>query len=153
MYRHCQCSCCDSINETISIQWALSVSLQMMEPPRLPLFDCYMCEMGSKRHRSLLPFTQRAPLITNDNSEIPGGCLSEMVGSLGRLLWRGGAAVTKHSGRALRGVGAYRMEGVCVAHVSQGRESMSSIHEQSGWSEWRVLLHLSFSHHTRLALL
>lgn len=69
----------------ILIHQALSVPLQKRRQARLPLFDYNMCEMGSKLHRSLLPFTQRAPVITNDNSEISEGCLSEMVGSFDRL--------------------------------------------------------------------
>lgn len=88
--QRCLCGFCNSPNRTILIRQALSVSLQTMKLPQLPLFDCYICEMGSKLGHSLLSFTQRARLITNDNSEISEGCLTKMVGSFDRLLWRVG---------------------------------------------------------------
>lgn len=79
---------CSCLNQPILIHQALSVSLQKRKLPQL--FDYYMCEMGSKLHHSLLPFTQRAPLITNDNSKISEGCLGKMVGSFDRLLRHAG---------------------------------------------------------------
>lgn len=77
----------DPVNQMTLIHEALLVSLQKRKLPRLPPFDCYMCEMGSKLHCSLLPFTQRAPPITNDNCEISEGCLSKMAGAFTGLLY------------------------------------------------------------------
>ena len=70
-----------NLNRPIFVcQAPLSVSLQKMKLPQLP--NCTTV--------SLLPFTQRAPLIMNDNSEISEGCLSKMVGFFDRLLLRVG---------------------------------------------------------------
>lgn len=66
----------------------------------LPLFDCYMCKMGSKLHCSLLPFTQRAPPITNDNWDLRR--MPEWNGWLiHKITLTCGAAMTNHPLRAL----------------------------------------------------
>lgn len=124
-----------------------------MERRQLPLFDCYMCEMGSKLHRSLLQFTQRVPLIINDNSEISEGCLSKMVGSFDRLLWRVGLPWQNIQSKSCTQELVHTGQRTCVSCMWEReqregttmKESIISVHSVDYLSSLWVYLHPSLS--------